>query len=184
MEKREVSLYGPGLEGSNLLFHQTDDDAAFCQFHHIKIWRIKTIHDGERFACEPHVIYVLEMGEDVFIIGGDGILTREMAERIQRLLESQVTAVFVNVFQLLAEEKSGFIRSILPEKVFLYHMPFPEDDVNNMKYIKKAALPSYPGGLPEITELVHMSWLDSLQPVKIQSVIDKYTEAAGAASGM
>lgn len=184
MEKRDAALYGPGLKESNLLFDKIDDEVSFCQLHHISIWSIKTVHDGERFACVPHVIYVLEVDDEVFIIGGDGILTKEIADKIKRIVGNQVAAIFVNVFQLMEEEKNGFIRSLSPGKVFLYHMPFPKDDVNNMKYVKKAALRSYGEDLPEITELTHMSWLDRIQTVKFQSAMGDSMNVSKAASGL
>ena len=159
VNSRKVFAYGPGWEKSNIYIQRINEDVIKMRIHQMQIFAIRTIHDGERFVNDAHVIYLVDTREDAWVIGGDAILTEHEAQMIRDIAKHDIAGVFLNVYHILAEKQTGFIRALQPEHVYLYHMPFPEDDVNHLRMIKKAALKTYPADNPEVEELQHMAWV-------------------------
>lgn len=62
-ETKGVSLLIDGIHDaldfkkSNLFFSKLSSDISFCFYHHLKIYKINTTHDGESFKKDCHVIY-------------------------------------------------------------------------------------------------------------------------------
>lgn len=159
VNSRKVFAYGPGWEKSNIHIQRIDEDVIKMRIHHMQIFAVRTVHDGERFVNDVHVSYLVDTGEDAWVLGGDAILNVREAEIFRKLTKHEISGVFVNVYHILAEKQTTFIQTLQPEHVYLYHMPFPEDDVNHLRMIKKAALKTYPAENPEVEELQHMAWV-------------------------
>ena len=159
VNSRKIFAYGPEWEKSNIHIQRIDEDVIKMRIHHMQIFAVRTVHDGERFVNDVHVSYLVDTGEDAWVLGGDAILNVREAEIFQKLTKHEISGVFVNVYHILAEKQTAFIQTLQPEHVYLYHMPFPEDDVNHLRMIKKAALKTYPAENPEVEELQHMAWV-------------------------
>ena len=159
VNSRKIFAYGPEWEKSNIHIQRIDEDVIKMRIHHMQIFAVRTVHDGERFVNDVHVSYLVDTGEDAWVLGGDAILNVREAEIFQKLTKHEISGVFVNVYHILAEKQTAFIQTLQPEHVYLYHMPFPEDDVNHLRMIKKAALKTYLAENPEVEELQHMAWV-------------------------
>ena len=157
LQKNKIYSYGPDFPMSNLAFSTLNEDVEVCFLHHYKIYKIRTTHDGERFKQDNHVIYVIAANEEIFVIGGDAILTEKEANMIQQFVEHPITIVFINPFQMLQEKEQCFIRNLESKHVCLYHLPFDEDDRNNMRRICKIAARVYPQDLPAVEVIDHMN---------------------------
>ncbi|MEI3340395.1 MAG: hypothetical protein V8R80_11015 [Eubacterium sp.] len=53
-----------------------------------------------------------------------------------------------------------FIRELNPERVFIYHLPFEEDDTYCTYAACNSALKCYPDDLPKIEVMKHMAWIE------------------------
>ena len=87
-----------------------------------------TVHDGASFKDLPHRSFCLQAEGKQLVICGDGIVDAALAFRMQSLCARKTDAVFVNVYQLASSDGCAFLNTLNPDRIFLYHLPFPEDD--------------------------------------------------------
>lgn len=153
-------VYGPDLIYNTKTPSAVTPEVEKLTFRHFQIYSIHTIHEGEQFKNVTHRIFLIKAGNESFVIGGDAVLSPREAGILSKLTNFPVTALFVNAYQLVSPDTHAFIRRLRPSRVFLYHRPFPKDDVNNMKGIVKNVLRYYPKDLPQPEVLALMDWID------------------------
>ena len=128
-EYPETDFYGPGLEhavtGSPAAAARTQT-VDLGSFH---LAAFETIHDGKPFADQPHLSFCIKVQGQTFVICGDATLEPELADRIFSVCPGTVDAVFLNVYQLASVSGGAFLKKLQPKQIFLYHLPFSEDDV-------------------------------------------------------
>ncbi len=153
-----TNLITPYLS-QTLSFDYITERVSLIYLNHIKIFLIKTMHEGIQYEKDIHQMIIIKIKNETYIICGDAVLLEVDAVLIQELISKEITGIFINPYQLAQKEGHAFIRQLLPHKVFLYHRPFRDDDCNNVKYIVKNVLRYYPDDLPKPEIIAHMSWI-------------------------
>lgn len=131
-------VYAPEPSVSNVSTKSLAKGIECADMGDISVKAFSTVHDGAPFAHQPHRLLCLQTQGKQCVICGDAILEPLLAKWIQMFCASQTNAVFVNVYQLASESGMEFLRTLSPEHVFLYHLPFPEDDVYNYRNMAKS----------------------------------------------
>lgn len=133
--------------------------ARFLTLGRFHLTAFSTIHDGKDFANVPHQSLMVQSAGQQFLICGDAILDIPLARHIQRECPGDIFAVFVNVYQLASEKGLAFLREIRPHSIFLYHLPFAENDTYSYRKIAASVI----SHLPE--ELRHTQLLKPMHTV-------------------
>ena len=129
-----------------------------------EIYSIPSIHDGKGYEKEVHRSLLIVRGEEQFFIAGDAVLSEELLNQVLELSRGPVTAGFFNCYQILSISQNHFIPELGPERIMLYHLPFPEDDRFHYFDIARLAKRRYPKTLPELIQLEPMSWYENQEP--------------------
>lgn len=157
---RPLAIYGPGLTENRAEVHPLRQGLFQVYLAGVSILARDTPHDGQGFQSAKHKSYLINMkGESVFI-SGDAILTAEDAATFCSFSDRAVEAGFFNVYQLLSSQCHEFLRKIQPNRIFLEHLPFPEDDTYNYWTLAREIPRRFPRDLPSPELLPHMSWVD------------------------
>ena len=125
---------------------------------------VPTTHDGALFEADPHCSFLIQLGEECVFIAGDGQPDEELARVVMTLCKAPITAVFMNVYQLASLKGRAFLRGVQPERIFLYHLPFPEDDTYSISALSEQLLRRFPKDLPLVEWPEHMAWIDDAAP--------------------
>lgn len=86
------------------------------------------------------------------------ILTDDHLMTNGRLLPKHVDVVFVNLYQAFAQNVHQFIRDFTASRIYLYHLPFRQDDCYQFWMQAGQAVRSFPSDLPPLKILTHMNW--------------------------
>lgn len=129
-----------------------------------QIFVLDTIHDGPQFVNLPHCSYFIQLAEESLFITGDAVLTEKDAACLLEHNLKKPNAVFLNLYQTAHPSVHDFLRRMEPQRVFLYHLPFPKDDVFQIHLSMRSALKKYPDDLPAIEVLSPMTWIDRKIP--------------------
>ncbi len=92
------------------------------------ILAIDTIHAGQAFSNVPHCSFLIEMDQKRIFVAGDADLGKNEAQRIRAFCSKGVDVAFMNPLQLLDPKGEWFLRELMPQQVFVYHLPFQKDD--------------------------------------------------------
>lgn len=126
----------PGL--SNVPVSGTKDGILFFDIGPVRVYAIRNLHDGEMYHNDPHCSLFLSSEKGSFFIAGDALLTHKEAHAVKELVAAgPLRAAFVNLYQAASEEGRRFIECISPERTFLYHLPFPEDDIGGFRNLAR-----------------------------------------------
>lgn len=129
-----------------------------------QVFVMDTIHDGPQFVHFPHFSYFIRLEGESLFISGDAVLTDQNASSLLEHGLEKPDAVFLNLYQTAHPSVHNFLRRLKPRRVFLYHLPFPKDDVFQIHLSMRSALKKYPGDLPPIEVLPPMTWIDGKIP--------------------
>jgi hypothetical protein len=152
-------LYAPGLPLNTAKVRPLEKGAWLAQLPGAELIAADTIHDGAPFREEIHQSFVLRMGGDTVFLAGDADFREEDAPRFLRLAGAPITAGFFNLFQICRPHLRRFIRALAPQRLFLEHLPFYEDDRYGLRANAQRHLKHMPEDLP-VEVLRHMAWLD------------------------
>ena len=128
------------------------------------ILSLHSVHDCPQYASVPHRSYFIQLENETLFIAGDAAFQKNDADAFLSLEPQGVSAAFVNLYQIAHAGSQDFLRKLNPKRVFLYHLPFPEDDVFQIHLSMRSALKKYPSDLPTPEILSHMSWIDNNAP--------------------
>ena len=153
-----MTVYGPELTVKNaepflMAPGLTEFDIDCC-----RVLAVNTTHDGDRYRDVPHCSYFLEMDGQAVFIAGDGSGLGELKNRYTRLLPEHVDVVFVNLYQAFARNVHQFIRDFTASRIYLYHLPFRQDDCYQFWMQAGQAVKRFPPDLPPLKILTHMKW--------------------------
>ncbi len=163
LEVRPVPpVYGPGLELSSLKPQPLGGGYFRLPFDGGTLYAQDTVHEGAQFRDEPHQTYLLELAGERFFLAGDAILREEDAVRLRALAGGPIAAAFLNVYQLWAQESAAFLRILAPERLFINHMPFPEDDLGNLYGLARQIIRHFPPEFPRPVLLRPITWTDEV----------------------
>lgn len=161
MEARPIPrVYGPGLDLSNVMPQTLGAREYVLPFGSGKLLAQDTVHEGEEYQNDRHQTFLLELDRERFFLAGDAILREEDADRLRVLAGGPVAAAFLNVYQLWSPVSVAFLRMLAPERIFLNHMPFPEDDRDNLYGLARQVVRHFPANLPRPLLLKPMNWVD------------------------
>ena len=153
-----MTVYGPELTAKNVEPFLTAPGLTEFDIDSCRVWAADTIHDGDRYRDVPHCSYFLEMDGQTVFIAGDGSNLGELKKRYGRLLPNHVDVVFVNLYQAFAQNVHQFIRDFTASRIYLYHLPFRQDDCYQFWMQAGQAVRSFPSDLPPLKILTHMNW--------------------------
>ena len=157
-------VYGPGLDRCSIPVRPVSAGITGLSDPPFQVLAINTVHDGASFSCVPHRSYLLSCGEECFFIGGDAVLGLPQADLLAQMDHPPVTAAFLNPYQLSSSGGQAFLRALSPQRVFLYHLPFPNDDRYGFYPLARQALRNDPADLPRADFLPQIEWLDTCAP--------------------
>lgn len=155
-----LSVYGPCLSESNVKAKKLLSGLSEVFLPGASVFSLPTVHDGERFKNDPHLSYMLRIWDETFFIAGDAVLSVHDAEKFRDFCRQGVTAAFFNLYQLSSEQYKNFLRILEPTRIFLYHLPFKDDDIYNYGKLAKQIVRA----IPEAEILRQMSWIDGREP--------------------
>lgn len=133
-------VYGPGLSASNTAVQSLALGIEQMLFGDFRLTAFTTTHDGAAFSQQPHRTFCLQAGEQQYIICGDAALQPLLGTHIHMFCSRKTTAVFLNVYQLASEGGLGFLQTIAPEHIVLYHLPPQNDDPYGYRNLAKNAI--------------------------------------------
>lgn len=156
----QLPVFGPALQQGEVLVRPIRSGLRQAHSNGICLLAEDTEHDGAIFQGTPHQSYLLNLNGEIFFIAGDATLSPSDAEDLRGFYGSYVAGAFLNLYQIASPEGQSFLRYLAPERVFLYHLPFPDDDSCHYHQLARQAIKHYPADLPPVERLAHMSWLD------------------------
>lgn len=154
-------LYGPGLAASTVASTmQLRDGIHLLQLGGVRVLAMDTVHDGKPFQNEKHQSFLVDFaGEGVFI-AGDAVFTGQDACRLKEAAgDVRIAAGFFNLFQLGRRPLLEFVRELAPKRVFLYHLPFPQDDTHNLAGLAARVIQRVPGDI-KVECLKPLAWVE------------------------
>lgn len=117
----------------------------------ITVRAFRTQHLDRKYWDVPHFCYILTFGDKTILLTADMDYTTETLASIQGL---PIKASFVNPLFLNALAHRKFFKGTLPgEEIFVYHVPFPEDDSLRMLSGLRRSLEAWPSGGRPVTVL-------------------------------
>lgn len=123
-------IYGPGLDRSKVQSVLLEKGVRRIRMRDYIIYAFTTEHDGKKFAGEPHYSYLICSGKQSLWVSGDAVLYPELFDQVKGVFPDMgMDAAFVMVYQLGSRFGREFLRRLSPERLYLYHLPYPEDDV-------------------------------------------------------
>lgn len=134
-------VYGPGLDKSNIRPIPLEQGIGRLSIRDYTIYTYKTRHDGKAFAGCPHDSYLIEAGGELLWIGGDAALEVSLAEKVKKSCKGRrLTLAFAMVYQIESRQGIEFLREVSSEKIYLYHLPYREDDCFHYYHMAEQAL--------------------------------------------
>ncbi len=125
-----ATIWGPYLPSANCTAISLSPGVQSLPLFpdNIEVLAIRTIHDGAAFQNTPHVSFLIRYEDTSVLIAGDALLTSDDVQTISSLLSGQLDAAFFIPYQFITATRANAVEELNPKKVFLYHLPFPEDD--------------------------------------------------------
>lgn len=153
-------VYGPCLNLSSLTPQPLGGGVFRLPFEKGALYAQDTVHEGEEFRNDPHQVYLMELAGERFFLAGDAVLQAKDALRMRSLAGGSISAAFFNIYQLWEPGGTDFIRNLKPERVFINHMPFPEDDQSNLYGLARQVIRRFPPDIPAPVLIRPMNWVD------------------------
>ncbi|ONI41972.1 hypothetical protein AN396_02560 [Candidatus Epulonipiscium fishelsonii] len=93
---------------------------------------LKTVHEGKQFKDVNHQSIILTLDDNHYFVSGDALLDEQTAINTKELISStDLEAIFVNPYQLISQAFKAFRKQLNIKNIYLYHLPFAEDDCYN-----------------------------------------------------
>ena len=156
-----LPVYGPGLVEGRVELEVVQPDVYHIAMGDASFWAWTTCHDGKTFEGTLHQSFLLTAKNEQFFVAGDAALKVSDVDRVAKVCRGPITAAFCNLYQLAAPGGPEFLRVLSPKQVFLYHLPFSEDDHCGYHRLARQVLRNYPKDLPPVERLEHMAWLNN-----------------------
>ncbi len=119
------------------------------------IHAFSSAHQGPQSMQTPHYCYLVSNVGIKYFVCGDAQLDRQLVTSVSSISGGSVTAAFVNVYHLGTEAERKLLRALNPEVIYIYHLPWPEEDRFNYRRIADK----------EVSELQDTYNLKILQPI-------------------
>ena len=159
---KPMSYYKVDGHSEDLDVERLSSGAEKIRVGDMDILVVDTIHDGKGCEKTPHKSLLVRCGEEKIFIPSDALMTKELIDFFAE--EGPITAGFFNLYQLMHPRGQQLIRKLPVQRVFFYHLPFPEDDKYHYFDLAKRAKTMYPENLPPLEYPAPMSWVDGNCP--------------------
>ena len=136
----DSSIYAPDLSVACDSTRNLASGIDRLHFGSFSLTTFPTIHDGALFADQPHRSFCLQTEGRQYVICGDAILHSSLAKQMLAFCSDKTVAVFLNVYQLASDSGLAFLKLMKPEHIFLYHLPFPDEDPYNYRTMAKSTI--------------------------------------------
>lgn len=163
-------VYGPGVVSATAQATEVFPNLKHLCIGSAHIFALTTPHDGAAFRFVPHESFLIHLDGEYLFVAGDAQLSARQADLLRSYC-SAVDAAFLNLYHLASPDGQEFLHVLDPKRVFLYHLPFPEDDQYRVYSMARFLLRNYPNNLPVPEALQHMAWLDDHPSVWFASQI-------------
>lgn len=126
----DSAIYAPGLDRSSLKPVILETGVFLLRIRKYEIFAFSTVHDGAGFEHCPHCSYLIRWNGQSLWVSGDALLEPALAEKVRRRNGGKgPDAAFAMVYQVGRTQGERFLRALEPGKLWLYHLPYQEDDV-------------------------------------------------------
>lgn len=166
-----VRICAPGIDGGGAASAKLQDGVVWTDLGEIQLALIPSIHEGAEYVDQPHNMILVQAGTYHCLACGDALLDEKLAEKVNALFMGRINSVFVNPFQLIRPEGQAFLRCLSPDSTWMYHLPFPEDDVYLYRKIAQTAIQR----LPKSVNAVEI--LEPMQFIPTKSCVHSITNA-------
>lgn len=128
-----------------------------------RILCLETLHDGANYVEEPHNAFLVQSGTASVLIAGDSLFREQDLKLLTKF--APIQNAFFNLYQL-SDYGNGpeIVRKLGIKRLFLYHLPFAQDDSENYRVLSFQILKRFPPELPRPVFAPHMSWIDDISP--------------------
>ena len=134
-----------------VILSDATEHAAYRIEPEITVRAFRTLHLDRKYRDVPHFCYILTFGDKKILLTADVDYTTETLESIQDL---PIKAAFVNPLFFNALCRRKFFKGTLPgQSIFVYHVPFPEDDSMWMLPTLRRSLEAWPPDGRPVTAL-------------------------------
>lgn len=128
-----------------------------------RIRSFPTVHDGKEYVNTPHDAFLIEAAGERILLPGDAGFS-EGADYFTGFCPGGADIMFINPYQMLSAKLRTLLRQWQPERVFLNHLPYPQDDTFQYRALAQRLLGKWPHDLPVPEEMRPFSWLDGCAP--------------------
>lgn len=126
----ETRLFSPELSVN--IHCETVERGLFLVRHGpFEIFALATAHQGGRDLQAPHCCYLLKAQGKAFLVCGDARFTESEILLLKSLAPEGIAAAFVNVYHLNTSREQRLMSLLGAKRIFIYHLPRPEDDRNS-----------------------------------------------------
>jgi len=129
-----------------------------------EVFSFPGVHDGPQYRDVAHRCLAVRIGKEMFFFSGDASFEEELPKELLGFADGCRTYLFVNVLQARSAALSRLTEYIHPGRIFLIHLPFPEDDVRRYTRMAESAVRRRGEERPPLEMLPHMSWVDGREP--------------------
>ena len=134
------------------------DSIRFSQIGDLSVVFIPKPHDGPEFAAVPNHALVISSKTESWFISADAVLDEQLAYTVLPFsVSGTFRGAFINPLQLASPGGKAFLRALSPEEVFIFHLPFTEDDLYSYHMTAHALCRSCAKLFPRISVPAHMS---------------------------
>ena len=141
------------VKNPKIYFDFTDKKEQIVNIGEAKIIGIPTIHAGRKLLNTEHFSLIIELDGKRLLIAGD--VSDDDENLAKAVSEREFDVAFVNYSEISREKGRYLINKLIkPKRLFLYHLPLPEDDKHDFLETTRKNLIKYKDDLPEQCNIV------------------------------
>lgn len=160
LEASSPEVYGPGLKENTVRPVSLGNGFDRITMNNMDVLAIRAPHEGKAFHDISNRSYLLFLEGTSVFVAGDSIFPPCLTDQFLARMNNQVDYAFFNPYQLICKESKTFLRQLQPRRLFLYHLPLPEDDTCNLYLLARNAVRNLDSGCPPARWISPMSWID------------------------
>lgn len=154
------SLFCPGLKETTVEPVFLEKNIDLLQMRGLDILSINVPHEGECYKNTDNRSYLVSMDNTNIFIAGDSVIDPNMQKSLSKYIKGEIQYGFANIYQIIHPATRIFLSELHPKRLFLYHLPFKEDDKYNLHKITQETLKKIHGDFLTVETLNHMSWIN------------------------
>ena len=136
----EYGVYGPSLLCRNIRAIKFSSDIDILFAGNYRIYSFHTFHDGKEYRYCTHRAYLIQDNSASYLVCGDARIDQSLAAGLGVLGNLKIETAFLNIYQLFNTEMRKLLNTLPINKIVLYHLPFPNDDLYNYGKLAKSCI--------------------------------------------